>query len=65
MKAITIARISEKPKEKGNSLPAQTRRLRNYCERMGYKIIKHFSYDESAYKKNRKNFDEILDFVLS
>ncbi|MFC1626841.1 recombinase family protein [Patescibacteria group bacterium] len=64
-KAITISRISEKPKEKGNSLPAQTERLKNYCERKGYKIIEQFSYDESAYKKNRRGFDEILDFVLN
>lgn len=65
VKAIIIARVSEKPKEKGNSLPAQTARLKSYCERKGYKIIKQFSYDESAYKKNRKDFDEILDFVLN
>lgn len=66
MKAIIIARVStEEQKEAGNSLPAQTARLKSYCERKGYKIIKQFSYDESAYKKNRKDFDKILDFVLS
>jgi len=65
MKAIIIARVStEEQKEAGNSLPAQIARLKDYCERKGYKIIKQFSYDESAYKKNRKEFDKILDYII-
>ena len=65
MKAIIIARVStEEQKEAGNSLPAQIARLKSYCERKSYKIIKKFSFDESAYKKKRKEFDEILDYVI-
>ena len=65
MKAVIIARVStEEQKEAGNSLPAQIVRLESYCERKGYEIIKKFSFDESAYKNQRDDFDEILDFVL-
>jgi DNA invertase Pin-like site-specific DNA recombinase len=64
MKAI-ISRVStEEQKEAGNSLPAQITRLESYCERKGHKIIKKFSFDESAYKDKRTDFDEILDYVL-
>ncbi len=65
IKAIIIARVStEEQKDAGNSLPAQVVRLENYCERKGYEIIKKFSFDESAYKDQRDDFDNILDFVL-
>jgi DNA invertase Pin-like site-specific DNA recombinase len=51
MNAIIISRVStEEQKEAGNSLPAQTARLHKYCQTKGYKIIKEFSFDESAYK---------------
>ncbi|OGH18347.1 MAG: hypothetical protein A3F31_00540 [Candidatus Levybacteria bacterium RIFCSPHIGHO2_12_FULL_38_12] len=65
MKAIIIARVStEEQKDAGNSLPAQTVRLENYCERKSYPIIKKFSFDESAYKDNRTEFDRILDYII-
>lgn len=36
MKAIDVSRVStEEQKEAGNSLPAQTERIRSYCERKG------------------------------
>src|SRR5690606_31008620 len=66
MKAIIIARVStEEQKDAGNSLPAQTVRLESYCERKGFKIIKKFSFDESAYKDKRAEFDQILDYVIA
>lgn len=65
MKAILIARVStEEQKEAGNSLPAQVARLEKYCQSKGYKIEKVFSFDESAYKNNREEFDKILDYVI-
>ena len=65
MKAIIVARVStEEQKEAGNSLPAQIRRLKNYCQRKGFEIIKQFSFDESAYKDQREEFDKILDYVI-
>ena len=66
MKAIILARVStEEQKEAGNSLPAQIERLRNYCRQKGLNIIKVFSFDESAYKTKRDDFDKILDYLKS
>lgn len=65
MKAIIIARVStEEQKEAGNSLPAQIVRLEKYCQNKNFEIIKNFSFDESAYKDKRNDFDDILDFVI-
>lgn len=65
MKAILIARVStEEQKEMGLSLPAQVARLEKYCQSKGFVIIKSCSFDESAYKNQRDEFDTILDFVL-
>ncbi len=66
MKAILIARVStEEQKEMGNSLPAQVARLEKYCHNKGFQISKTFSFDESAYKNQREEFERILDFVLA
>ncbi len=65
MKAILIARVStEEQKEAGNSLPAQVARLERYCQNKGFEIIQTCSFDESAYKEERTEFDRILDFVI-
>jgi DNA invertase Pin-like site-specific DNA recombinase len=64
MKAITIARVStEEQRDAGNSLPAQIERMKNYCARKGYEIVDSFSFDESAYKTKRDEFDSILKHV--
>lgn len=66
MKAIIISRVStEEQKEAGNSLPAQTARLEKYSQNKGFPILKSFSFDESAYKTKREDFDLILDFVIA
>lgn len=65
MKAIIIARVStEEQKEAGNSLPAQIARLKKYCQNKEFGVIKEVSFDESAYKEHRNDFDTILDFVI-
>ncbi len=65
MKAILIARVStEEQKEAGLSLLAQEARLEKYCQNKGLTVLKSFSFDESAYKNQREEFDRILDFVL-
>jgi len=65
MKAILIARVStEEQKEAGNSLPAQVARLERYCKNKGFEILKICSFDESAYKDQREEFDHIIDFIL-
>lgn len=66
MKAIVIARVSDPSQvEAGNSLPAQTRRIKAYFARKKFSVIKEFSFDESAYKEKRDDFDEIIDFIKS
>ena len=65
MKAIIIARVStEEQKEAGLSLPAQATRLESYCKNKGFTIIKSFSFDESAYKDDRSEFDAIFSFII-
>ena len=64
MKAIIFARVStEEQKEAGNSLPAQVDRLKNYCKSKDFTIAKEFSFDESAYKTKRDDFDKALDYL--
>ena len=66
MQAIISSRVSTaEQKEAGNSLPAQTERMRQYCIRKGFEVAKIFSFDESAYKTNRAEFDKILDYIES
>ncbi|MCU0323218.1 MAG: recombinase family protein, partial [Chitinophagaceae bacterium] len=64
MKAVDVSRVStEEQKEAGNSLPAQTERIKSYCNKKGFDIAKSFSFDESAYKEKRDEFDKLLEFV--
>jgi site-specific DNA recombinase len=64
MKAVILARVStEEQKDAGNSLPAQIERMKSYCDRKGFEIAKTFSFDESAYKTKRDEFDKILEFL--
>jgi site-specific DNA recombinase len=64
MKAIILARVStEEQKEAGNSLPAQIGRLERYCERKAFEVLKKYSFDESAYKTKRDDFDKILEDI--
>jgi len=64
MKAILIARVStEEQKEAGNSLPAQEHRIEQYFKHNDHEVIKRFSFDESAYKSKRDDFDQIIEFV--
>ena len=64
MKAINVSRVStEEQKEAGNSLPAQTERIRSYCNKKSFDVVKSYSFDESAYKEKRDEFDKLLEFV--
>lgn len=65
MKSIYIARVStEEQKEANNSLPAQMSRMKKYGQNRSFEMLKEFSFDESAYKSQRNDFDNILDFVI-
>lgn len=64
MKAILLARVStEEQKDAGNSLPAQLEKMRMYCKRRSFEVIKEHSFDESAYKQKRDEFDKLLEEV--
>ncbi len=64
MKAINVSRVStEEQKDAGNSLPAQIERIKRYCEKKSFDVIKSFSFDESAYKDKRDEFDKLLEYV--
>lgn len=64
MKAVNVSRVStEEQKEAGNSLPAQIERVDSYCKKKDFEVIKSFSFDESAYKDKRDEFDKLLEFV--
>jgi DNA invertase Pin-like site-specific DNA recombinase len=64
MKAINVSRVStEEQKEAGNSLPAQIERINNYCKMKDFEVIQSFSFDESAYKDKRDEFDKLLEYV--
>jgi site-specific DNA recombinase len=66
MKAIILARVStEEQREAGNSLPAQEYRCMEYAQRKGFNVIKTISFDESAYKNKRKQFDQVVEFILT
>lgn len=65
MQAIIISRVStEEQKEAGHSLPAQVSRLEKYCQNKNFPVIKSFSFDESAYKDEREEFDRIFNFII-
>ena len=64
MKAIIIARVStEEQKEAGLSLPAQVTALK-ITVRIKALILQSFSFDESAYKDDREEFDRIFEFII-
>ena len=64
MKAVILARVStEEQKDAGNSLPAQIDRIEAYCKRKEFVVAVTFSFDESAYKTKRDEFDKIIDCI--
>jgi len=66
MRSIIIARVStEEQKDAGNSLPSQLVRMREYCQRKGFEIVQEFSFDESAYKDRRDDFDQIIEYLTA
>ncbi len=66
MKTILLARVStEEQKKAGNSLPAQTRRLKKHMASYQLTKWKEFSFDESAWKKDRREFKKILKLLKS
>ena len=64
MKAIILARVSTKRQEKeGLSLEdIQLPRMREYAEKNNIDIVKEFVFQESADRKRRTSFDEVIKY---
>ncbi len=64
-KAITINRVSsaEQAQDDRNSLPSQVKDNRKYCEDKKLKIVREFTFDESASADERKKFDKAIKFI--
>lgn len=63
MKTILLARVSSKEQEDGQSIPAQTRRLREYAEKNRLTVIHEFQLTESSTKQTRKEFSKIVEII--
>ena len=63
MKAVILARVSTEMQEDGFSLDAQLDRLRRYCERHNFEVLKEYNITESSTRGKRPQFNEMLTFV--
>lgn len=63
MKSILLARVSSKEQEDGQSIPAQTRRLKEYAEKSRLNVIHVFQLTESSTKQTRKEFSKIIGII--
>lgn len=65
MNAIILARVSTQEQEEGHSIDAQIKRLQEYAERKGLKVIKTCRIVESSTRGDRKEFTEMIEFIKS
>lgn len=65
MRAIILARVSSKEQEDNNSIPSQTRRLRDYVERFELSLLDTYQLVESSTKANRHKFNELITRIKS
>jgi len=64
MKAVILARVSTaRQEEEGLSLDNQLQTLRGYALRKELEVVQEFRFSESADRKIRKKFLEMVDFV--
>ncbi len=64
MKAVILARVSTtKQEEEGLSLDNQLETLRDYAMKKGFDVVKEFRFSESADRKIRKKFQEMVEYV--
>jgi site-specific DNA recombinase len=62
--AIVYARVSSREQEQeGYSIPAQTKLLREYALRQGFRIVREFVDVETAKTTGRKSFGEMVEFL--
>lgn len=64
MKAVILARVSTaRQEEEGLSLDNQLQTLREYAVKKDLEVVQEFRFSESADRKIRKKFNEMVDFV--
>jgi len=64
MKAVILARVSTaRQEEEGLSLDNQLQTLREYASRKELDVVQEFRFSESADRKIRKKFLEMVDYV--
>jgi len=64
-KAVIFARVSSEKQERGASIDAQKSTIYEYCEKQNFTIIKEFIITESSSRGDRKQYHEMLKFVLA
>lgn len=64
-KAVILARVSTREQEDGKSLPAQIEICQNYAHDKGLQVLKQYSIVESSTQGNRKQFNQIMDYIRS
>ena len=62
-KAVIYARVSSKEQEKGYSIPAQLKFLKDYSEKNFFEVVEIYSEAETAKKAGRKEFNEMIRFL--
>ena len=62
-KAIILARVSSKEQEDGYSLEAQLANLQTYAQRKDLNIIRTFRVIESSTKRQRPEFEQMIEFI--
>ncbi len=64
MKAVILSRVSSITQEnEGVSLEGQERRLKEYCQKKGFDVLKVFRFSESSTVGKRAKFYEMIDYV--
>lgn len=65
--AVMLARVSSRKQERGASLEAQEKSIKEYCNRNNLMIIepypKAFVFTESSTRGGRKKFNEMIEFI--
>lgn len=65
--AVMLARVSSRKQERGASLEAQEKSIKEYCSRNNLMIIepypKAFVFTESSTRGGRKKFNEMIEFI--
>jgi site-specific DNA recombinase len=62
-KAVLYLRVSSKEQENGYSLDAQEKLAVEYARKNNFETVKMYKVSESAYKTDRKYFNQMINFV--